>query len=215
MNDGVLQLVHLVGIDPNVELPPQREKRPEELRVSHRTYVLTAANPYMNIAGVDPARVEMHLDPLDNPVVICASTSQANDAANSASSVVPAFTVTNPAVPATGVAQQNIYSVPVQVVIGANGATITNVSVNGITVGSAAGTYTVPAYGSISIAYSVATPTWAWTGIGIPSTALATANGRVILPSVGEYVIPGPDETWIAAAQYPSRVGVTIVRKIN
>lgn len=72
--------------------------------------------------------------------------------------------VTSPAVPATGVAQQNPTGQPVQVVISPNGATITNVTVNGVTVGTAAGTYYVPAYGSISIAYSVATPTWVWTG---------------------------------------------------
>jgi hypothetical protein len=77
-------------------------------------------------------------------------------------------TVSQPAVPATGVAQQNVNSVPVQVVISPNGATITNVSVNGITVGTAAGTYTVPAYGSISIAYSVATPTWVWSSLQLP-----------------------------------------------
>lgn len=70
-----------------------------------------------------------------------------------------------PAVPATGVAQQNVNQFPVQVVISANGATITNVSVNGVTVGTAAGTYTVPANGSISITYSVATPTWVWSNL--------------------------------------------------
>ena len=77
-------------------------------------------------------------------------------------------TVSQPAVPATGVAQQNVNGVPVQVVISPNGATITNVSVNGVTVGSAAGTYTVPAYGSISIAYTVATPTWVWSSLQTP-----------------------------------------------
>lgn len=74
-------------------------------------------------------------------------------------------TVLSPPVPGTGVAQQNQNGFPVQVVITANGATITNVSVNGITVGTGAATYTVPAYGSISIAYSVATPQWTWSGI--------------------------------------------------
>jgi hypothetical protein len=78
-----------------------------------------------------------------------------------------------PSTPATGVAVQNVNNYPVQVVIGANGGTITNVSVNGITVGTAAGTYVVPAYGSISIAYTVATPTMAWTN----------ANGVGALPA--------------------------------
>lgn len=72
-------------------------------------------------------------------------------------------TTTAPAVPATGVAVQNPTNQPYTVVISPNGATITNVSVNGITVGTSAGTYVVPAFGSISIAYTVATPTWTWT----------------------------------------------------
>ena len=74
--------------------------------------------------------------------------------------------LTPPAVPATTVAQQNINGFPVTVVISANGATISAVTVNGLTVGAAAGTYVVPAYGSIAISYTVATPTWTWTGIG-------------------------------------------------
>jgi hypothetical protein len=80
----------------------------------------------------------------------------------------PSVAVTTPAVPATGVAQQNPNPFPVQVVITPNGATITNVSVNGITVGTAAGTYTVPAFGSISIAYTVATPIWVWSTSPVP-----------------------------------------------
>jgi hypothetical protein len=89
-----------------------------------------------------------------------------------------------PAVPATGVAQQNANSYPVSVVIGANGATITNVSVNGITVGAAAGTYAVPAFGSISIAYAVATPTWVWSYAGAQVTT--TAAGIRISHEVGD-----------------------------
>jgi hypothetical protein len=97
------------------------------------------------------------------------------------------------------------------VVIGANGATITNVSINGVTVGTAAGTYVVPAYGSISIAYTVATPTWAWTGLGVTTTP-NTPNGRLLPPSNGsEYIICGPDETWLAAP-LASVVAVTVVR---
>lgn len=75
-------------------------------------------------------------------------------------------TVTTPATPATGVPVQNNNAFPIRVVIGANGATITNVTVNGTTVGTAAGTYTVPAGGTISIAYTVATPTMVWSAPG-------------------------------------------------
>jgi hypothetical protein len=90
-------------------------------------------------------------------------------------------TPSQPSVPATGVAQQNVNSYPVQVVISANGATITNVSVNGVTVGTAAGTYVVPAYGSISIAYSVATPTWVWSydGPNVLVTSTAPSGVRI------------------------------------
>jgi hypothetical protein len=68
--------------------------------------------------------------------------------------------------PATGVPVQNTNAFPVNAVIGANGATITSVSVNGVVVGTAAGTYTVPAFGSISISYTVATPTLSFTSTG-------------------------------------------------
>jgi hypothetical protein len=86
----------------------------------------------------------------------------------------PVAVPATPAVPATGVAQENTNAYPVTVVITANGATITNVSVNGVTAGTAAGTYEVPAAGSISIAYSVATPAWTWSdasATGIACTA--------------------------------------------
>jgi hypothetical protein len=90
-----------------------------------------------------------------------------------------------PAVPATGAAQQNPNSYPVSVAIAANGATISNVSVNGVTVGTAAGTYVVPAYGAISIAYTVAVPTWVWSYDGpqvtvVPSVILARDSGNAI-----------------------------------
>jgi hypothetical protein len=87
-----------------------------------------------------------------------------------------------PAVPATGVAQQNINQFPVKVVIAANGATITAVVVNGVTVGTGAGTYTVPANGAISISYTVATPTWIW------------SNANTVVPAA--VVVSVRDEAW-------------------
>jgi len=59
-------------------------KRPKENRASHRTAVLTAANPTFNIAGYDPARKCVSLNVLDNPVVLTESTGQASDQANTA-----------------------------------------------------------------------------------------------------------------------------------
>lgn len=77
-----------------------------------------------------------------------------------------------PAVPASTVAVQNTNPYTATVVISAG--TITNVSVNGITVGVGAGTYSVPAYGAISITYSVA-PTWTW------------FNGTPVVPAAGDW----------------------------
>jgi hypothetical protein len=76
--------------------------------------------------------------------------------------LLPPGTPATPSVPATGVAAQNASASVMQAVVSANGATITAVVVNGVTVGTAAGTYYVPAYGTISIAYTGGPPTWVW-----------------------------------------------------
>jgi hypothetical protein len=61
---------------------------------------------------------------------------------------------------------------PVQVVI--TGGTMTAVVINGVTVGTGAGTYTVPAFGTITMTYSVA-PSWAWS---FPASFLAAVNAN-------------------------------------
>lgn len=58
------------------------DKRPKECRASHRTAVLTAANPTFNIAGFDPGRKCISINVLDNPVVLTNGTGQASDTAN-------------------------------------------------------------------------------------------------------------------------------------
>lgn len=65
-----------------------------------------------------------------------------------------------PAVPSSTTPVTNTSQLPATVII--SGGTLTNVAVNGVTVGSGDGTYTVPAGGTIAITYSVA-PTWTWT----------------------------------------------------
>lgn len=77
--------------------------------------------------------------------------------------------ITTPAVPLTTVTATNSTSASVQVVI--TGGTLTAVKVNTVTVGTTAGTYTVPAGGTISITYSSA-PTWAWSGESLNSDPL-------------------------------------------
>jgi hypothetical protein len=65
-----------------------------------------------------------------------------------------------PAVPLTTVPVTNTSPLPATVVV--SGGTMTNVSVNGVTVGAGAGTYTVPSGGTITMTFTVA-PTWTWT----------------------------------------------------
>lgn len=65
-----------------------------------------------------------------------------------------------PGIPASTVPVTNTSPLPATVVI--SGGTMTNVSVNGVTVSAGAGTYTVPAGGTITMTYTVA-PTWTWT----------------------------------------------------
>lgn len=188
------------------------DKRKVENRTSHRTVVLTANNPTYNVAGYDPARKEVYINVLDNPVVLSDSTSMASDQANTAAAI--SITPTQPGIPASGVAVQNTNQVPVQVVIA--GFTATQVFVNGIQVGTGNGTYTVPANGAISITYTIA-GTWTWTFVTaqFSSLGLTTPNGRILPVSNGsEYCIPGSDEMWLSTNTYPTRVGITIVREI-
>lgn len=71
--------VHVIKDDTK---EPAHEPRRKEYRVSHRTIVLTAANPAQMMAGYDPKRESLHITVADNPVVITSSTGQASDAAN-------------------------------------------------------------------------------------------------------------------------------------
>lgn len=78
---------------------------------------------------------------------------------NGVGSTTPYTTLTAPAVPASTVPVQNTSNQPYTVTV--TGGTVTAVTVNGVVVGAGDGTYTVPAFGSIAVTYSVA-PTWAW-----------------------------------------------------
>jgi hypothetical protein len=87
--------------------------------------------------------------------------------------------VTSPGVPTSTTPLVSAYNFPVFVTI--VGGTMTNVTVNGSTVGTGAGTYTVPALGTITLTYSVA-PTWTWCSLGTEHQALKTpiSNADVI-----------------------------------
>lgn len=72
------------------------------------------------------------------------------------------LTVTTPAVPAASTAVTNTTGVDVDVYI--SGGTAAAVSVNGTSTGQAAGTFFVPANGTIDLGPYTAAPTWAWIG---------------------------------------------------
>lgn len=80
-------------------------------------------------------------------------------------------TISTPGVPSSGSPVTNTYNVTVYVTI--TGGTISNVLVNGSSVGTTDGTYPVPAGQTISITYSVA-PTWNWFALGAEHTVLSS-----------------------------------------
>lgn len=89
-------------------------------------------------------------------------------------------TIANPSVPASGTPVTNAFNDAVQVVI--SGGTMTQVIVNGVQVGTGAGTYQVPSGGTIQLTYTVA-PTWTWTLVGgtvttpgVPATTVPVTN---------------------------------------
>lgn len=93
-----------------------------------------------------------------------------------------------PAVPASTVAQQNTNAYPVTVVI--SGGTATSTSVNGIVVGAGDGTFVVPPYGSISVTYSVA-PTWVWSNANTASPLGQNVNVSEYFSSRAVFLQPG------------------------
>lgn len=75
---------------------------------------------------------------------------------------IPPVSVTTPGVPASGSPVTNNTGKPVYVTI--SGGTVTNVSINGTTVGTTDGLYTLLVGSSIVLTYS-ASPSWSWSAI--------------------------------------------------
>lgn len=67
-------------------IPVQVINHPEpkryEKRAAYRTFVLTAAQPFVNVAGYDPLRICIRLTGHTNSFVIAGSVSQASDPNN-------------------------------------------------------------------------------------------------------------------------------------
>lgn len=78
---------------------------------------------------------------------------------------------TAPSFPSSGTAQATGYAFPVIVTI--TGGTISDVSVNGSSVGTSDGSYVVPSLGTITVTYT-GTPSWTWTAQGTEHTALSS-----------------------------------------
>lgn len=83
--------------------------------------------------------------------------------------------VVTPGVPASGTPVVSTYNYTVRVTIAAG--PVTNVVVNGVSVGSANGTYVIPAFGTITLTYTVA-PTWNWFSFGTEHTILSAFTGN-------------------------------------
>lgn len=81
-DDVIPVTVRIVGDD------TKEEKRPREIRTAHRTFILTASNPYIQVAGIDPARKLISLNVVDaNPVVVGGDITQASDLNNLAATI--------------------------------------------------------------------------------------------------------------------------------
>lgn len=125
---------------------------------------------------------------------------------SSSGPVTPAVTAV-PSIATSGTAVQNPNGVPVSVTLA--GFTATQVFVNGILVGASNGTYTVPAYGSISVTFTVLGTT-ATAGIAASSPQPVTdgviVGGReeiaALLPG-GNQPAPNPLTTYTAGGFLP------------
>ena len=108
-----------------------------------------------------------------------------------------------PAFPLTTVVVTNPYATVIAATITLNGATIAAFNINGTSAGATtAGTYLIPAGGTFSATYTVASPTWAWAlpaisaGVSAWGTALTFApTGTNVAFTQGQVLIIDPAGT--------------------
>lgn len=79
-------------------------------------------------------------------------------------------TTNAPGVPGSGTPLVSTFNWNVFVTV--IGGTVSNVVINGVSVGTGDGTYILPALGTITLTYSAA-PTWTWTAVGAEHSALS------------------------------------------
>jgi hypothetical protein len=107
-----------------------------------------------------------------------------------------------PTFPLTTVVVANPYPTVIAATITLNGATITGFYVNGVSTGTTAGAYLIPAGGTFSATYTVASPTWTWAlpaisaGVSAGGTALTFApTGTNVAFAIGQVLIVDPSGT--------------------
>jgi len=98
------------------------------------------------------------------------------DSASAVVSAAPSMFTTAMTLSATTVASPNVNPVPVSVTV--TGGTVTVIAVNGAVTGLTTGTFTVPAFGSITITYSSA-PTFAVADVAPGSWPASAIDGAL------------------------------------
>lgn len=151
--------------------------------------------------------------PVTTPVVPATTVAQPNQTGQNVDVAVTGGTITGirvdypaanvppvvtPAVPATTVNATNTAQFPVAVTVAANGATITAITVSGVASGLTVGTVIVPAGGTVSISYTVATPTWTWTAVvaGFSGTSIPSPSSVPLPPGCAVTLTYSAAPTW-------------------
>jgi hypothetical protein len=120
--------------------------------------------------------------------------------------------VASPGVPATTVPLVSTFPYVVRVTI--TGGTMSNVVINGTSVGSGAGTYALPAFGTITLTYTVA-PTWVWRSLGTEHDALSTLPSADTICSYFQGATPGPSIGQPAASMVAKQTNYDPTRDAN
>jgi hypothetical protein len=119
---------------------------------------------------------------------------------------------TTPAVPASGTPAVNTSPLPATVVV--TGGTVSNVVVNGVSVGSGDGTYAVPSGQPVTLTYSAA-PTWTWTlGTAFGAQAYLQLTGFTGT-NVTVTVQQAPDNaTWATLAAFTAATAAPYTQRV-
>ena len=120
---------------------------------------------------------------------------------------------TTPAVPSSGTPVTNTSPLPATVVV--TGGTVSNVVVNGVSVGTGDGTYTVPSGQAVTLTYSAA-PTWTWTLQTVFGAQAYLQVTQVTGTSVTVTVQHSPDNsTWSTLAAFTAVTAAPATQRLT